>query len=72
MTTIAERVATALSEETGVTVESITVTRDGAWWEAECDGIRGQHSCRRPAGQYRHGSPHGPVLRRSLRLTRLK
>ncbi len=40
MTTIAERVATALSEETSVPVESITVTRDGAWWEAECDGIR--------------------------------
>lgn len=31
MSTIAERVATALSEETGVPIESITVTRDGAW-----------------------------------------
>lgn len=40
MSTIAERVATALSEETGVPIESITVTRDGAWWEAECDGVR--------------------------------
>lgn len=40
MSTIAERVATALSEETGVPVENIVVTRDGAWWEAECDGVR--------------------------------
>ena len=40
MSTIPERVATALSEETGVPVENITVTRDGAWWEAECDDVR--------------------------------
>ena len=40
MSTIADRVATALSRETGVPVESIAVTRDGAWWEAECDGVR--------------------------------
>lgn len=40
MITIADRVPTALSKETGVPVESITVTRDGAWWEAECDGVR--------------------------------
>lgn len=39
MTTIAERVAIALAAETGVPVESITVTRNGAWWEAECGGI---------------------------------
>lgn len=40
MNTIPERVATALSEETGVPVENITVTRNGAWWDAECDGVR--------------------------------
>lgn len=40
MSTIPERVATALSEETGVPVENIAVTCDGAWWEAECDGVR--------------------------------
>ena len=40
MSTIPERVATALSEETGAPVENIAVTRDGAWWEAECDGVR--------------------------------
>lgn len=40
MSTIAERVATALSEETGAPIESIAVTREGAWWEAECDGVR--------------------------------
>lgn len=40
MTTIAERVAIALATETGVPAESITVTRDGAWREAECDGVR--------------------------------
>lgn len=39
MSTIPERVATALSEETGVPVENITVTRNGAWWEAECGGV---------------------------------
>ena len=39
MSTIAERVATALSEETGVPVESIAVTRNGEWWEAECGGV---------------------------------
>ena len=39
MTTIAERVAIALAAETGVPVESITVTRSGTWWEAECGGI---------------------------------
>lgn len=39
MTTIAERVAIALAAETGVPVESITVTRSGAWREAECGGI---------------------------------
>ena len=39
MSTIPERVATALSEETGVPVESITVTRNGVWWEAECGGV---------------------------------
>lgn len=40
MSTIAERVTTALSEETGVPAENITVTHDGVWWEAECDGVR--------------------------------
>ena len=40
MTTIAERIATALSEETGVPADTIVVTRDGVWREAECDGIR--------------------------------
>ncbi len=36
MSTIPERVAIALSEEIGVPVESITVIRNGAWWDAEC------------------------------------
>lgn len=40
MTTIAERISTALSEETGVPAATIVVTRDGVWREAECDGIR--------------------------------
>jgi hypothetical protein len=39
MSTIPERVAIALSEEIGVPVESITVTRNGAWWDAECGGV---------------------------------
>lgn len=39
MSTIPERVATALSEETGVPVEDIAVIRNGAWWEAECGGV---------------------------------
>ena len=39
MTTIAGRIAAALSAETGVPVRDITVTRSGTWWEAECGGI---------------------------------